>query len=273
MIDLREQLSEFSYGYGIVRDTQKYLESVGLNCTPYLPSLVIEKQVGFDVAFKKPGSVLMLQFKLGRQLERFRRNQPGQTIPSKLERPFWRFSIETSDPSNQFNVLLIQEKAGAEAYYVAPKFSLWTEYVAAFESSEVLDRSVLVPISEIERGKIASPALNGRHDIVYDFERKYVCSEPVEIKTPTIGDVAEQIRGRIASKHTLSERIEQIFDATAFGGIPSEAAQLPKRDMPSRLRRYDQLLLSSKSEDEARARFIALENWISGAQTLFVTEI
>lgn len=69
-VELHERLSEFSYGYGVTRETEKYLRSVELRTTPFLPNLIHEASIGCDVAFQKPGAPLFLQFKLGQQLAR-----------------------------------------------------------------------------------------------------------------------------------------------------------------------------------------------------------
>lgn len=58
-IDLHERLSEFSYGYGVTREVEGLLRSVGLRPTPFLPSLLAEGKLGFDVAFKRPGTALL----------------------------------------------------------------------------------------------------------------------------------------------------------------------------------------------------------------------
>ena|SRR5437879_1533597 len=55
MIDLHERLSEFSYGYGVTRDVEQLLASVGIRTVPFLPSLLQEKQIGFDVGFGERG--------------------------------------------------------------------------------------------------------------------------------------------------------------------------------------------------------------------------
>jgi hypothetical protein len=120
VIKLHERLSEFSYGYGVTNETRELLTTVGWHAVPFLPSLIHEKEVGFDVAFSKPGAVLTLQFKLGDQLGRFRRQYPAQPIPA-LERPFWRFPVHTGE--QQFLRLWSFEVMGAEVYYVAPRFS------------------------------------------------------------------------------------------------------------------------------------------------------
>ena len=60
MVDLHERLSEFSYGYGVTREVENLLASVGLNAVPFLPSLLQEATFGFDVGFKK-GAPLLIQ--------------------------------------------------------------------------------------------------------------------------------------------------------------------------------------------------------------------
>lgn len=119
MIELHERLSEFSYGYGVTRETELLLEQIGIRAVPFLPSLIQEKDLGFDVALNRPGAALMLQFKLGQSLKRFYRKDPALPVP-ELERPFWRFSINTAEPDGQFETLLKAEQDGAEVYYACP---------------------------------------------------------------------------------------------------------------------------------------------------------
>ena len=89
-VDLHQRLSEFSYGYGVTREVERQLSSVGLRPTPFLPNLLHEAKLGFDVAFDRPGTALLLQFKLGEALQRFRRDDTSKPAPS-LTKPFWRF--------------------------------------------------------------------------------------------------------------------------------------------------------------------------------------
>jgi hypothetical protein len=142
-VELHERLSEFSYGYGATRETEGYLRSVGLRTTPFLPSLIHEASIGCDVAFRKAGALLFLQFKLGQQLARYRREYPGQAIPA-IGRPFWRFAIDTLEVDGQFDLLRKAERGGAEVYYVAPKFAGWDEYATLYQSEEVLTNSLIV---------------------------------------------------------------------------------------------------------------------------------
>lgn len=125
MINLHERLSEYSYGFGITREVQSLLEGVGLAPTPFLPNLLHEAELGFDVGFKDRGCMVVLQFKLGYQLRRFHRANPTQAIPA-LDRPFWRYTIDTE--GHQFQRLREFESESADTFYVAPRFADWTAY-------------------------------------------------------------------------------------------------------------------------------------------------
>jgi hypothetical protein len=148
-VDLHNRLSEFSYGYGVTREVERQLVSIGLHPTPFLPSLLHEAMLGFDVKFDRLGVALLLQFKLGEALQRFRRDDISRP-PPPLGKPFWRFSIDTAEQDGQFDLLLKAEQAQAEVYYVAPRFTSWDSYVSEFQSERVLYESLLLRPSEIE---------------------------------------------------------------------------------------------------------------------------
>jgi hypothetical protein len=154
MIDLHERLSEFSYGYGVTRDVEQLLAGVGIRTVPFMPSLLQEKRIGFDVGFGDRGVPLLLQFKLGQSLSRFVRSDKTRAAPA-LIRPFFRFSINTGEPDGQFETLLKVEIDGAEVYYVAPRFTDWPQYVQFFDSGEVLERSVMVTPREVRQALVA----------------------------------------------------------------------------------------------------------------------
>lgn len=252
MIRISERLSEFSYGYGVVEETRRLLETVGWNAVPFLPSLVHEQEVGFDVAFSKPGAVLMLQFKLGEELSRFRRSHRAQSIPA-LAKPFWRFAIDTGE--HQFLRLWSSEILGAEVYYVAPRFANWARYETLFRTGRVMQNSLLITPSEI---KNATPGPTAEHRIVYDRARRYICSDPVE--TPDLS--TDDLVGRIAARsdQPLANIIKRLANEQSAG-------QSGKRFSP--LHRT-KLLERARTPVEGEAAVFALENWLQGAQTIFV---
>jgi hypothetical protein len=256
MIDLHERLSEFSYGYGVTREVEALLVGVGLQATPFLPSLLHEASLGFDVSFNSPGTVVLLQFKLGSELKRFHRSPPSQPIPL-LERPFWRFSVDASE--HQFQRLAEYEQANAEVYYVAPRFSDWAAYDLAFQNGEILDRSLMLTPSEIQRGLGGA---SGVHRIVYDRERRYVCSEPVPLHEETRQSLAERI-GMSArdARQSLETRIGRILHRESHDQASMRMSERRRAEIVARARR----------PIDANAAIIGLEAWSQGAQIIFVT--
>ncbi len=291
MIDLHERLSEFSYGYGVTREVEKLLADTGIQSVPFLPSLVQEKQVGFDVAFAKPGAALMLQFKLGQSLRRFVRTDKAHPAPV-LDRPFWRFSVDTSEPDGQFETLLAAEAHGADVYYAAPRFSDWPRYAAAFEASQVLDGSLLITPSEIRAALDAQGAADGPHRIVYDNNRVHVCSRPQRIKEVAPRLLAEKIATQVRSEErSLGFAIKRIFESF-FNR--NEIRRMPKVENPDfeedgavhslsvrasadlanreRHRRLEDLRERSKSDDDALAAAVGLELWALGIQLVLAVD-
>lgn len=290
-VDLHDQLSEFSYGYGVTREVELQLASVGLRPTPFLPSLLHEAVLGFDVKFDRPGAALLLQFKLGEALQRFRRDDTSKP-PPPLEKPFWRFSIDTAEQDGQFDLLLKAEQAQAEVYYVAPRFRRWDRYVSEFQSERVLYESLLLRPSEVE-AKLASQGLpDGWHRIIYDQSSVFVCSEPTQLDEQNAADVARAVRAKI------DERLERIDVAVkevqaGLGHIreirrptisedetpdsrtsfPLAAEFSPSREQIAAGRRQRLEALRAKAASEADAMFAAvgLEMWAIGAQLIAVT--
>jgi hypothetical protein len=260
MINLHERLSEFSYGYGATQESEALLASVGLHATPFLPSLVHEKELAFDVGFKDRGRVLLLQFKLGQELSRFRRSDPWERIP-QLERPFWRFWVDVD--AHQFVRLMEFEDADADVYYVAPRFSHWADYERHFQDGEVLDNSLMLRPSEILRGIQSQRRKAGVHRIVYDRSRRYLCSEPVLLREELPAQIAEHIAARIRHQETsLESQIQRLYERPRPEGGPGR--------FPAD--RTEEVFGRATSDIDAMAAVVALEAWSQGAQMVFVTD-
>ena len=291
MIDLHERLSEFSYGYGITRDVEALLASVGVRTVPFLPSLLQEKQIAFDVGFGGRGVPIVLQFKLGQSLTRFYRSDPNHVVPL-LERPFFRFSINTAEPDGQFETLLKAETDGAEAYYVAPRFTDWPQYVKFFEDGEVLERSAMVTPGEIRASLVAKGSADGPHRIVYDSNSVHVCSEPTEIRDVRPKLIASSVLKRIDSDDfNLGHRVRELYHGMEYRSEIRRATErfqvdqslitpqsaLGERAKPQftkeeRGRRLVQLKERSRSEDDAIAAALGFEFWSVGVQLLLAVK-
>lgn len=288
MIDLHERLSEFSYGYGVTREVEKLLEGVGIRAVPFLPSLLQEADVGFDVGFKKPGAVLLIQFKLGQSLRRFVRENTDEPAPT-LARPFWRFSVNTAELEGQYETLLKAEQDGAETYYAAPRFVDWSEYIRMFEAGTILENSLLIEPSKIRDALVLQAADDGWHRVIYDRHRVHICSSPTQIAEIGVNELARKIRNRLVERpQQLATIVHQVFSGLQNRHLirrerkpsPEEterlsgAAQLPVEYMPRRDTRAERnhrlanLRERARSEDDALALALAIEAWSLGIQLL-----
>lgn len=279
-IELHERLSEFSYGYGVTREVERQLRSQGLSVTPFLPSLIHEATLGFDVAFNRPGTPLMLQFKLGQAMRRF--------VPAPrpmLDQPFWRYCIDTAEPDGQFEILLKAEQDGADVFYVAPKFHDWEFYVEVFEFRQILSNSLVVKPSEIRRCLVAHSVPDGQHKVVYDNQRAYLCSEPLEIESVRSTDLVGEVRAHLENRaEPVGKVLENVFQGFLHrseirrpaGGEEDRRAYAiasdEGRQFDLRRARLDRFLAGGRSREEAIALAVGAEVWSSGAQLVFVTE-
>jgi hypothetical protein len=290
MIELHERLSEFSYSYGVTQAISKLLASIGIQSVPFLPSLLDEAELGFDVGFRRPGSVLLLQFKLGQSLKRFRRSDPSDSIPY-LDRPFWRFWVNTAEPEGQYETLLKAENDGGEVYYSAPRFTDWLEYLAAFEREEVLNRSLLVTPSQVRRALDATGAFDGWHRVNYDVNLVYVCSEPIEVQETRPDELAQRVEERLRHREELRAIVRRIFaglkdrhsfcrEIAGLRSVTTAEQRLPPEEIDSlflsieekeslRRHRVESFLTRARSEDDAIAAALGVEAWSLGIQTIY----
>ncbi len=257
MIDLHERLSEFSFGYGITKEVEALLATVGVHATPFFPNLKHENELGFDVGFKAKGTVIALQFKLGSELKRFRASSTMKIMPP-LDRPFWRFHLDTS--GDQFKMLREYEGQGAQVYYVAPRFTSWREYDSAFYAGTVLDKSLIVTPKDIDAKLffIDPTAASGVHRVVYDRSESYVCSEPLQLDEVKKADLVSKISYYADTTRELGSQLEAMFGARL-------SVRLSHR------RREDDILKSASSRDVGIMNILALDALAHGAQLLFAS--
>lgn len=290
MIELHERLSEFSYGYGVTREVERTLNKIGVRTVPFMPSLLQEKEIGFDVGFGGRGVPLLLQFKLGQSLQRFVRQNKSIVAPT-LSRPFWRFSVDTAELDGQFETLLKAETDGAEVYYVAPRFTDWPQYVRFFEEEEVLDNSVLVTPSTIRDALDSAGSPDGKHRVVYDGLLVHVCSEPVRILEIRPDEVARRVQSRVSQSHlplgTLLQRVYGGLDDRSsvrraspsfteevdgnpptIGTAPLDERTPPPLTRSERSMRLERMRRHARSELDALTAALGAEMWGLGIQLL-----
>jgi hypothetical protein len=206
-IELHERLSEFSYGYGVTREVERRLKVAGLSAIPFLPSLIQEASIGFDVAFNVRGIPLMIQFNLGQVMRRFR---PSPRL--QLSQQFWRYHVDKAEPDGQFELLLKAEYDGARVFYVAPMFHDWEVYLGHYEQEKILRRSLIVTPKAIRSVLDNNSVPDGEHKVVYDDQRAYLCSSPLQLPTAREADVAEKVLFDLEHrKVSLGEVLEEVL--------------------------------------------------------------
>lgn len=240
--------------------------------------------MGFDVAFGRLGTPLIVQFKLGQAVRRF--------VPAprpSLQRPFWRYHIDTAEPDGQFELLLKAEQDGADVFYFAPKFHDWEIYLEAFEHRRVIRSSLFVTPGDIRRILDAHSVPDGEHKVVCDEGRAYLCSEPLELASVRPADLVRKIHSRIESGGTsLGEVLEEVFEGFDNRATIRRPRAAKRRDDPERevyaipsdegrrpllrRQRLERLLNSGRDREEAIALAVGPEVWSSGAQLIIVTE-
>lgn len=258
-INLHQRLSEFSYGYGVTRDVENLVRARGLRATPFLPSLVQEASLGFDVAFDLPGFPILLQFKLGEEIRRFRAGAVVAAAPQPLHRPYWRYKIDTSE--DQFINLLRWETAGAGVYYAAPRFSAWSTFDRHFQAGTVLSSSLLTtPLAM--HGILGQQGHNpGMHHILYDRYHSHICSEPTPIEEVSKESLGLRAEEKVKQDpRPLGERLKGILRRSRDGEVGLGRT------------RVEDIRRRAKRESDADAAIFAIEAWTRGAQPIFVTQ-
>lgn len=285
-LSISQKLSEFSYGYGVTREYEDLLVSHGFSVTPFLPSLIHEAEIGCDVHFDKPGFPLLVQFKLGHELKRFRRSSPSMQKPI-LNSPFWRFEVDTAEPNGQYDRLLKAERSGAEVYYVAPKFSNWNDYSYAYKNKRILSNSLILRPSEIENLLQITGQNDGLHKVVYDQNNIVVCSDPTEAQGLSVDEMTSDWIYKLSENKDsiLSNLIKETiksFDNYRQVRIYADLSQADNNEVINRrlFREYRNAQqgvredLYSRSKTEYDAEFVALgiEAWELGCQLMAVTK-
>jgi hypothetical protein len=259
--------------------------------TPFLPSLVQEKKLGFDVGFELPGVMLLIQFKLGVALQRFRRIDKTYPPPS-LEKPFWRFNVDTAETSGQYDLLLKAESAGAFALYAAPRLTNWDGYALAYCDQRVLTSSVLIRPLAIAQALSAKGEPDGLHRIVYDKSRVYVLSEPLQVEETSANDLPARILQHInesgLSTHSSLSRLYESLGTRREVRQPQQTAPTrdalphvtdtidvpetsPEQRAARRARRLTELATRLETDDRARFAVAGEEAWAIGSQLFAVT--
>jgi hypothetical protein len=167
---LRPLFSEFSYGFGIAREIQ-LLADKNTRAYPIFPSLVNEKNLGWDVKFRFRGVSLFLQFKRSDYLKK---NNAREW--NNFNQPYYRFSVYSFKESPQHNCLVDLAARKPHVYYCAPLFHMDADFNKFYLRRRVLGESVWISTRGL-------PRIQGRqhHRISYTPTHGIFQSEKIAI--------------------------------------------------------------------------------------------
>ena len=201
---MKPEFSEFSYGFAF---TEAFIRRKGnLRAVPVFPSLRAEGTKGWDVHLKFPGVPFFLQFKLSDLLLR-----SNAKYWPYYGRPYFRIDITPLSRSRQHNLLKELNDSGHDnVYYAAPFFHTIRQFNEAYLSDEVIQQSLLVPLSQL-------PPL-------YDYEAHYVTfTRPNNFSWHTD---EQNLEGKLLegdfSAEPAYERIQNMFNRDAARSMNKE---------------------------------------------------
>lgn len=200
----KSEFSETQFVFGFLREFFERYKTTHWSPVSYpyftLPSTVKEKELSADFLIRHYSHSEYYQFKRSDRLrQRLGSRERDSGVPDSF-RTYYRFDIynrRTVDKNGklrkgQFEKLV--EKAALpndRVYYGAPCFHTESEFLDAFENSEILNRSVLIDCSQFVIPPLASSFnINdgNEHCIVFrnDKDYGYICSEAKMIRTERI---------------------------------------------------------------------------------------
>jgi hypothetical protein len=191
-------------------------------------------------------------------------------------------------------LLLKAEQAGAEVYYVAPRFTSWDGYVLAYESEQVLARSLLLRPSKIENELASAGEVDGLHRVLYDDENAFVLSEAKQLTEMRSTELAHAVRDQIERRPRRMDLIlgdvyqslerprevrmhppnpEEVSDGFYVKRTPepAELSPSPTHLRADRSRRFSEFQQRAASEADAKFAALGFEAWAVGSQVIAVT--
>lgn len=148
---MQADFSEFSYGYASIHEAEAHLSRIFKQAgAPKLPSLIEEKDLGWDVRLSYVEFAVFLQFKRSDWVSR---RHPDSPTWAAMNGKHYRFSIDTDGHQHRALVELQDELASnadsAEVFYVAPLFHTQADFDSNYSGGRVLAQSLLIPPRDI----------------------------------------------------------------------------------------------------------------------------
>lgn len=133
-------ISEFSFGFAFLHE-QANLHARNLTAAPFFPSLLEEKNLGYDAKLPVRGSPFFYQFKLSDYMKR-----STARFWKYYKSPYYSIRLHKKDTNHQHNTLKKLSDRHPKTFYVAPEFHGHQEFNAAYLAKQVARNSRLIPL-------------------------------------------------------------------------------------------------------------------------------
>ncbi|MFF5077356.1 hypothetical protein ACFY36_09900 [Actinoplanes sp. NPDC000266] len=217
------EFSDFSYGYAAIRQAESDLNAAfGPSGPPLQPSLRDEASLGWDVGLLVPGCIVFMQFKLS---EFITRGHPDSPTWSAVNAPHYRFAVNTNH--HQFEALSLLERrlrrsrVFGTVLYLAPRFSMHSEFDRAYRGGTVLENSMIASPQEFTR---MPPDW---HYYVTDvYGSTSILSDPTPVESPTTWQgVQAGVRQR--SRNTSFSDGYRLYDLLGLVASVADEMRMP----------------------------------------------
>ena len=206
VLTMDAKFSEFTYGYAAIREAESGLGTIYEQTkAPLLPSLIAEKDLGWDVSLAFVDYALFLQFKRASFVSRRHINSP--TWPGH-NAPHYRYSIDTDGHQHRallaLEATLLTVPGSGDVFYTSPVFHKQEELDRFYSTGGVLKNSSMV-----------SPSALGDSDGVHHHTAvgpgaAVIMSEPRAAESVATWDILEsqtRLRADRASNRNPTERL------------------------------------------------------------------
>lgn len=137
------EVSEFTFGFTFLYEQVK-ANWGSLKSVPVLPSLLDEKNKGWDAHLPKYGTDVYFQFKISKYLSG---NTAKYIRDGTYSTPYYRMDLHYKNGNSQHKLLRALSNASPETYYVGTEMHDESEFEAAFKAGDVVAKSRLIPLT------------------------------------------------------------------------------------------------------------------------------
>jgi hypothetical protein len=139
-------ISEFTFGFSFLYE-QTRRNWRDLKAAPILPSLQQEASDAWDARLPLQGTDYYYQFKLSEYLLHGNANYIKDRTYTG---PYYRIALHRRQNNRQHRRLWVHAQGHPNTYYVAPEFNNLEAFNSAFLSSQITERSRLIPVAECD---------------------------------------------------------------------------------------------------------------------------